>query len=87
LLFVFWARSGAAREASLACGARFILLWFLANPFRIRFSLVRRLIEILPNLGNILVFISWLYIDDEALPIGRADNPPTGQSRVGTSKN
>jgi hypothetical protein len=45
-------------------------LCVVANPFGVRFSLVRRLIDILANLRNILVFVRWLYIHDKALPIG-----------------
>jgi len=48
------------------------ILWlcFRANPFRVRFSFIRRLIEILPNFCDRLVLVRWLYIHHEALAIG-----------------
>ena len=51
-------------------------LCILAKPFGVPFSLVSGLIYVLANLRDVLVFVSWLYIDDETLPIGRADKPP-----------
>jgi hypothetical protein len=58
---------------------RGLLAWLciLAKPFGVPFSLVGRLIHFLPNFGDGLVFVRWLYIHNQALPIGRADKPPT----------
>jgi hypothetical protein len=58
---------------------RGLLVWLciLAKPFGVQFSLVGGLIRFVPNFGDGLVFVRWLYIHNQALPIGRADKPPT----------
>ena len=66
-------------EAQVSLRARRgLLAWLciLAKP------LVGRLIYVLANLCDVFVFTCGLYVDDETLPIGRADKPPTRQSRV-----
>jgi hypothetical protein len=58
---------------------RGLLAWLciLAKPFGVPFSLVCRLIRFVPNFGDGLVLVRWLYIHNQALPLGRADKPPT----------
>jgi hypothetical protein len=67
-------------------GGFIVGLCFCTKSFRVRFSLIGWLINVLANLGNALVFIRWLYIHNETLAIGRTNKPPTSQSRVGISE-
>jgi hypothetical protein len=60
---------------------------FFAKTFGIGFSLLRCLIDILTNLGNALVFTRWLDIDNKALLVSRANNPPIRESRIGSGGN
>ena len=55
-----------------------------AEPFNVSFGRLARRVSLLTNLGDVLVLARWLYIDDEALLIGCANNPPIRESRIGT---
>jgi len=64
-------RLSLAAELLFSERGRLILrLCFCANPFRVRFSFIRRLIGTLANFCGRLVFVRWLYIDNKALTIG-----------------
>ena len=49
--------------------------------FGVSFSLIGRPINILADLGNILICVSRLYIDNQTLPIRRSNQPPVRESR------
>src|SRR5262249_41092863 len=44
--------------------------------FGVSFSLIGRPINMLADLGNILICVSRLYIDNQTLPIRRSNQPP-----------
>jgi hypothetical protein len=44
------------------------------------------LVDVLTNLNNALVVALWLYVDDEARIIGRANNPPIRESGIGAGE-
>ena len=68
----------------MVCGCR-----LFAKTFDVGLSLIRRLIDVLADFGDVLVFPYRLYVNDNALPVGGADNPPIRKSRVrnGAHKN
>jgi hypothetical protein len=47
------------------------------------FGLFPRWVNFLTNLGDALVLARWLYVDDETLLIGCANDPPIRESRIG----
>ena len=47
------------------------------------FGLLARWVSLLTNLGDALVLARWLNVDNKALLIGRATNPPVGECRSG----
>jgi hypothetical protein len=55
----------------------------LAEPLNIGFGLFARVVRLLTNLGDVLVLARWLYVDNETLFIGGANDPPIGESRTG----
>ena len=57
-----------------------------AEPLNFGFSLLARWVNLLTNLGDAFVLARWLYIDDETLLIGSANNPPIRHSRLGARK-
>jgi hypothetical protein len=54
-----------------------------AEPLNVGFGLLARGVNRLTNLGDALVLATWLYIDDETVLIGCANDPPIGESRTG----
>jgi hypothetical protein len=58
-------------------------LWFSAKLFDVSFGLLWCFVNFLPNLSNGLVIASRLNVHDEARIVGRANNPPVGESRIG----
>jgi hypothetical protein len=59
------------------CGFR-----FFAKTFDVDFGLIRRLIDVFTDPGNVLVLPCRLYVDHDALPVGCADDPPIRESRI-----
>ena len=57
-----------------------------AEPLNVGFGLFARKVNLLTNLGDAFVLARWLYIDDETLLIGSANNPPIRESRIGNGK-
>jgi hypothetical protein len=49
---------------------------FFAKAFDVGFGLIRCLIDVFTDLGNALGLPCRLYVDDDALPVGSANNPP-----------
>ncbi|MGA7372643.1 MAG: hypothetical protein WBE89_06750 [Methyloceanibacter sp.] len=54
-----------------------------AEPLNVGFGLFPRWVNLLTNLGDALVLARWLYVDDETLLIGCANDPPIRESRIG----
>ncbi|MGB6769079.1 MAG: hypothetical protein WBE50_13500 [Methyloceanibacter sp.] len=54
-----------------------------AEPLNVGFGLFPRWVNFLTNLGDALVLARWLYVDDETLLIGCANDPPIRESRIG----
>ena len=54
-----------------------------AEPLNVGFGLLAGWVNSLTNLGDALVLTPWLYIDNETLFIGGANDPPIGESRTG----
>ena len=54
-----------------------------AEPLNVGFGLLAGWVNRLANLGDALVLATWLYIDDETLFVGGANDPPIGESRTG----
>jgi len=48
----------------------------------VRFGLLGCLIGVFANLGNAFVLIRWLDVDDKALLIRRANNPPIRENGI-----
>jgi hypothetical protein len=57
-----------------------------AEPLNVGFGLLAGLVNFLTNLGDALVLAGWLYIDDETLLIGCANDPPVRESLIGKGK-
>ena len=55
----------------------------LAEPLNFGFSLLARGVNHPANPGDALVLARWLYVDDETLLIGCANDPPIRESRIG----
>ena len=53
-----------------------------AEPLNVGFGLFARWVNLLTDPGDALVLARWLYIDDETLLIGCANDPPICQSRI-----
>src|SRR6478735_536478 len=56
---------------------------FFAKALHVSFGLVRCLIVVFADLGDGLVLSRRLYVDDDALPVGCANDPPICESRIG----
>ena len=56
-----------------------------AEAFNVGFGLARW-VNLLTDPGDALVLARWLYIDDETLFIGCANDPPICQSRIGKAE-
>ena len=56
---------------------------FFAKALHVSFGLFRCLIGVFADLGDGLVLSRRLYVDDDALPVGCANNPPICESRIG----
>ena len=54
----------------------------LAEPLNFGFSLLARWVNLLTNLGDVLVLAGWLYVHDETLLIGCANDPPIRESQI-----
>ena len=54
-----------------------------AEPLNVGFGLLACWVNRLTNLGDALILARWLDIDDEALFIGCANDPPIRESRIG----
>jgi hypothetical protein len=54
-----------------------------AEPLNVGFGLLARWVNLLTYLGDVFVLANWLYIDDEALFIGCANDPPIRESWIG----
>ena len=54
-----------------------------AEPLNVGFGLLARWVNLLTDLGDALFVACWLYINDETLLIGCANNPPVRRSRIG----
>ena len=59
---------------------------FFANLFDVSFGLLACLVDVLAHLGNVLIIARRLYVDDKALVIGCADDPPIRESRIDEGK-
>jgi hypothetical protein len=58
---------------------------FFAKPFDVGFGLLNCLICIFANFGNAFFRTLWFNVDDKALLIRRADNPPGRKGRTSES--
>lgn len=76
----------ARRRLFVGCwiGRRCICLF--AKPLYVGFGLLLRFIDVLAYFGDVLVIGRWLYIDDKALFISCANNPPIRDSRISQGK-
>jgi len=54
----------------------------LAEPLNFGFSLLARWVNLITNLGDALVLARWLYVHDETLLIGCANNQPIRGSQI-----
>jgi hypothetical protein len=58
-------------------------LYVLAKPLDVGFGLLRRWVGVFADLCNVRAL--WFNIDNKALPIRRASNPPIRESRTSES--
>jgi hypothetical protein len=65
------------------CGGALKLIFF-TKGFDLGFGLLLCLVDLLADLRNIIA--RWLDVDDEALPIGCTNDPPTRKGRIGEGK-
>ena len=67
---------------------RFEWFWVLvaaslfAEPLNVGFGFLAREVDLLTNLGDALVVACWLYVNDETLLIGCANDPPIRESQI-----
>jgi len=54
-----------------------------AEPLNVGFGLLARWVNLLTNLGDVFVLTRRLYVNDETLLIGCANDPPICESRIG----
>ena len=76
-------RASRATSLGVSGGRRRL---FFANLFDVSFGLLACLVDVLAHLGNVLIIARRLYVDDKALVIGCADDPPIRESRIDEGK-
>jgi hypothetical protein len=57
-----------------------------AEPLNVGFGLLARWVNLLTNLGDVLVLTRRLYVNDETLLIGCANDPPISKSGIGKAE-
>jgi hypothetical protein len=73
---------GQSRFDAAAASVRVVAASLFAEPLNVGFGLLARWISLLTNLGDALVLARRLYVYDETLLVGCADDPPLGEGQT-----